>query len=89
MSSDLIPLPSALTALSEVEWSERPDFDTGLRLALDPALLDALARPRLSLLWGTQTPTRTLLIAATALAAQGTPVRLFDGGNAFDVYFVA
>jgi hypothetical protein len=46
-------------------------------------------RPRLSLLWGTQAPTRTLLTAATALVVQGKPVRLFDGGNAFDGYFVA
>src|SRR3972149_5211376 len=55
----------------------------------DPTFLESLTRPRLSLLWGTQAPTRTLLTAATALVAGGTPVRLFDGGNAFDGYFVA
>src|SRR3989304_4236200 len=55
----------------------------------DPAFLESLFRPRLSLLWGTQAPTRTLLTAATALVAGGTPVRLFDGGNAFDGYFAA
>ena len=87
MSSDLLPLPSALAL--QAERAGRADFDTGLRLALDPSLLDALLPPRLSLMWGTQAPTRTLLTAATALAVQGTPVRLFDGGNAFDGYFVA
>src|SRR4030067_1136063 len=55
----------------------------------DPTFLESLTRPRLSLLWGTQAPTRTLLTAATALVAGGTPVRLFDGGNALDGYFVA
>ncbi len=55
----------------------------------DPTFLESLFRPRLSLLWGTQAPTRTLLTAATVLVAGGTPVRLFDGGNAFDGYFVA
>lgn len=55
----------------------------------DPTFLESLIRPRLSLLWGTQAPTRTLLTAATALVAGGTPVRLFDGGNAFDGYYVA
>jgi hypothetical protein len=87
MSSDLVALPSALAL--QTERAGRAEFDTGLRLALDPSLLEALMRPRLSLLWGTQAPTRTLLTAATALVVQGTPVRLFDGGNAFDGYFVA
>jgi hypothetical protein len=55
-----------------------------------PSLLEALsAQPRLSLLWGSQAPTRSLLAAATTLAADGLSVRLFDGGNAFDGYFVA
>jgi hypothetical protein len=87
MSSDLVALPSALAL--QTERAGRAEFDTGLRLALDPSLLESLMRPRLSLLWGTQAPTRTLLTAATALVVQGTPVRLFDGGNAFDGYFVA
>jgi hypothetical protein len=87
MSSDLAVLPSALAL--QTERAGRAEFDTGLRLALDPSLLEALMRPRLSLLWGTQAPTRTLLTAATALVVQGKPVRLFDGGNAFDGYFVA
>lgn len=55
-----------------------------------PSLLEAIAsQPGLSLLWGTQAPTRTLLAAATTLAADGLSVRLFDGGNSFDGYFVA
>ena len=87
MSTELIPLPSSLAL--QAERYERSDFDSGLRLALDPGLLDSLMRPRLSLLWGTRAPTRTLLTAATALAVGGTEVRLFDGGNAFDGYFVA
>ncbi len=57
--------------------------------AVDGHLLDELLQPRLALLWGTQAPTRTLLAAATTLAARGLPVRLFDGGNSFDGYFVA
>ena len=85
--TDSLPLPSALAL--QVEQAGRAEFDIGLRLALDPALLDAMRRPRLTLLWGTLAPTRTLLAAATALVAGGTPVRLFDGGNAFDGYFVA
>jgi hypothetical protein len=51
--------------------------------------LEALLQPRLSLLWGSDTPTRALLMLATALTVQGQPVRLFDGGNRFDGYFVA
>ena len=45
----------------------------------DPAMLDALTQPRLMLFWGSQTPTRTLLIAraptmaATALTATSSP----------------
>ncbi|HMK08780.1 MAG TPA: hypothetical protein VK449_07080, partial [Anaerolineales bacterium] len=54
------------------------------------AFLEALAsQPRVTLLWGTQAPTRALLGAATAIAAGGQSVRLFDGGNSFDGYFVA
>jgi hypothetical protein len=87
MSTELIHLPSALVL--KAERYDRSEFDSGLRLALDPGLLDSLMRPRLSLLWGTRAPTRTLLTAATALAVSGTEVRLFDGGNAFDGYFVA
>jgi len=51
--------------------------------------LAELLRPRLSLFWGSQAPTRSLLTAATTIAAHGLPVRLFDGGNSFDGYFVA
>jgi hypothetical protein len=57
--------------------------------AIDPALLDAITQPRLTLLWGAATPTRTLLAALTMLAARGRSVRVFDGGNRFDGYFVA
>jgi hypothetical protein len=57
--------------------------------AADPALVEALAQPRLSLFWGAETTARTLLAVATALAGQGQPVRIFDGGNRFDGYFVA
>ncbi len=56
---------------------------------IDPALLEAANQPRLSLLWGTRAPTRTLLGLLTYVAAQGQPVRVFDGGNCFDGYFVA
>jgi hypothetical protein len=41
------------------------------------------------LFWGAQAPTRSLLTAATTIAAGGLPIRLFDGGNSFDGYFVA
>lgn len=55
-----------------------------------PAFLEGLAgQPRLTLLWGSQAPTRSLLGAAVRLAAAGAGVRLFDGGNSFDGYFVA
>ena len=56
---------------------------------LDPAILEAVHRPRLSLFWGTRAPTQTLLIMFTLLAARGETPRLFDGGNRFDGYFVA
>ncbi len=57
--------------------------------ASDPALLEVLRQPRLALFWGAHTPSRTLLAAATVMAAGGAAVRLFDGGNSFDGYFVA
>lgn len=57
--------------------------------ASDPALLEALLQPRLALFWGAHTPSRTLLAAATVMTARGAAVRLFDGGNSFDGYFVA
>jgi hypothetical protein len=57
--------------------------------AADPAMLDTLSQPRLMLFWGSHTPTRTLLIALTALAARGSSPRAYDGGNRFDGYFVA
>ncbi len=53
--------------------------------AVEPALLEAAQEPRLTLLWGARTPARPLL----ALAARGQRLRLFDGGNRFDGYFVA
>ena len=56
---------------------------------LDPALLTAALGPRLTLLWGSSAPTRTLLAMLTILAAQGETVRVYDGGNRFDGYFVA
>jgi hypothetical protein len=55
----------------------------------DPALVEALSEPRLSLFWGAETTARTLLAVATALAGRGQLVRIFDGGNRFDGYFVA
>ncbi|MGB2896536.1 MAG: hypothetical protein WBB65_10300 [Anaerolineales bacterium] len=57
--------------------------------AADPAILEALLRPRLSLFWGAHTPTRALLACITVLAARGHHVCVFDGGNRFDGYFVA
>lgn len=57
--------------------------------AIDPALLEVASEPRLTLLWGARTPTRSLLAAVTVLAARGQQVRIFDGGNSFDGYFVA
>ncbi len=56
---------------------------------LNPALLTAALGPRLTLLWGSSAPTRTLLAMLTMLAAQGEIVRVYDGGNRFDGYFVA
>jgi hypothetical protein len=58
-------------------------------VASDPLLLEKMLQPRLMLFWGAHTPTRTLLVALTALAAQGHALRVFDGGNRFDGYFVA
>ncbi|MCK5053864.1 MAG: hypothetical protein KAR65_06280, partial [Anaerolineales bacterium] len=57
--------------------------------AADPAMLEALLQPRLSLFWGAHTPTRALLACITVLAARGHHVSVFDGGNRFDGYFVA
>ena len=48
---------------------------------LDPAILQAVHRPRLSLFWGTRAPAQTLLIMFTLLAARGETPRLFDGGH--------
>jgi hypothetical protein len=59
------------------------------RLPDDAALLDELRQPRMALFWGANTPTRTLLAMLTALAARSSHVRVFDGGNRFDGYFVA
>jgi hypothetical protein len=57
--------------------------------ANDPAMLQVLLQPRLSLFWGTSTPTRALLACLTVLAAEGHRVQVFDGGNRFDGYFIA
>jgi hypothetical protein len=57
--------------------------------ASDPGMLELLLQPRLALFWGASTPTRALLAALTILAARGHPVRVFDGGNRFDGYFIA
>jgi hypothetical protein len=61
----------------------------GPLVVTDPLLLEKLLQPRLMLFWGAHTPTRTLLMALTALATQGHTLRVFDGGNRFDGYFVA
>ncbi len=86
--SGLAPIPSPLedsmnniqTALAPVEHPLS---------AVDAPLLEELLQPRLMLFWGAHTPTRTLLTALTALAAQEHTLRVFDGGNRFDGYFVA
>jgi hypothetical protein len=57
--------------------------------ASDPGMLEMLLQPRLALFWGASTPTRALLAALTILAARGHPIRVFDGGNRFDGYFIA
>ncbi|TFH37312.1 MAG: hypothetical protein E4G99_02840 [Anaerolineales bacterium] len=57
--------------------------------ASDPSMLEMLLQPRLALFWGSSTPTRALLAALTVLAARGHPIRVFDGGNRFDGYFIA
>src|SRR3989304_2889171 len=57
--------------------------------AAAPALLEVLLQPRCALFWGAPPPSRSRLAAATALAARGQALRIFDGGNRFDGYFVA
>jgi hypothetical protein len=57
--------------------------------AADPDMLATLLQPRLALFWGASTPTRALLAALTVLASQGHHIRVFDGGNRFDGYFIA
>lgn len=57
--------------------------------ASDPATLQVLLQPRLSLFWGANTPTRALLACLTVLATEGHTVQVFDGGNRFDGYFIA
>lgn len=57
--------------------------------AADPSMLETLLQPRLALFWGAHTPTRALLAALTVLAARGHSIRVFDGGNRFDGYFIA
>jgi len=76
--------PSRLPASADDSFSDA-EVPYGMR----SATLETLLQPRLSLFWGTQAPTRALLTAATTMAAGGLPVRLFDGGNSFDGYFVA
>jgi hypothetical protein len=60
-----------------------------LAFPADSLTLSSLLQPRMALFWGAHTPTRTLLTALTALAARGHSLRVFDGGNRFDGYFVA
>lgn len=57
--------------------------------AADPLMLDTLMQARVALFWGSSTPTRALLTALTAMAARGHTVRVYDGGNRFDGYYVA
>ena len=57
--------------------------------AEDPGFLETLLQPRLALLWGADPPTQALLVNLTLLAANGHTIRIFDGGNRFDGYFVA
>src|SRR3989304_5393231 len=52
-------------------------------------ILEALLQPRISLFWGAQAPTRSLLTAATTIAAGGLPSRPFDGGNGVGGSFAA
>ncbi len=52
-------------------------------------MLDALSQPRLALFWGAHTPTPALLAFLTTFAAHGRHLRVFDGGNRFDGYYVA
>jgi hypothetical protein len=66
-----------------------PPIDLPIPAALQPAMLEMLLRPQLSLFWGARTPTRALLAALTALAARGCHLQVFDGGNRFDGYLVA
>ncbi len=72
--------PGTLVALTSPDWP----ISTA-----DPELLDTLLEPRLALFWGAHTTARTLLTALTALAARGQPLRVYDGGNRFDGYYVA
>src|SRR3972149_2615293 len=50
-------------------------------------ILEALLQPRISLFWGAQAPTRSLLTAATTIAAGGPPVRPLAGGAATALAF--
>ncbi len=78
--------PSKTTDRLQLERQSRG----GLSLpGLDPALVAAALGPRLTLLWGSTAPTRTLLALTALLATRGHSVRIFDGGNRFDGYFVA
>lgn len=71
-------------------YPRAPNYDLPMQLeGLDPAIMEAVSRPRISLLWGSRAPTRTLLVLLTVLASHGETVRVFDGGNRFDGYFTA
>jgi hypothetical protein len=61
----------------------------GILSTSDPSFLDGLLEARLALFWGAHTPTRALLAALSLFAARGHSLRIFDGGNSFDGYFVA
>ena len=87
MSQPNVPLPPA--ALARVTHPPVRLHDDLPIPAVDPRLLDELIRPRLALFWGSETPARTLLAAATVMAVRGQALRVFDGGNRFDGYFVA
>ncbi len=65
------------------------DLPTSFNPGLQAALLEAASAPWITLLWGSRAPTRAMLALLTVVAARGQSVRVFDGGNCFDGYFVA
>lgn len=83
--AEILPSPVPTTSSTPLSWTDGSLSGTEVQRAT----LEALLQPRISLFWGAQAPTRSLLTAATTIAAGGLPIRLFDGGNSFDGYFVA